>query len=418
MSGVVGRVPAARAEGGKVECFESVRGLASFAVLVAHTCLAFWPAFYTKSGPLWDGYPGPVRWLAASPARALWDGHFAVSIFFVLSGFVLSLSFFRTGSADALTSAAARRYVRLMLPALASVLLGYGLVAAGAMHNQAAVRLMDATLGAPHGWLGQYFDFPPRLLTALRDGACDAFLTGASQYNPFLWTMPVELTGSFLVFAFLALYGRARGAGRAVFYAAFALLFVYVRRFFLVDFLLGVAMCDLYVRNEAAWRRHLPAWAAVPVVLLGLWVVAAKPGDTTNPHDHAINHDYAHETVGAVLILAAVGLTPRLRRALEAGWLRFLGRVSFGLYLVHLAVICSAGSLAYLWLRQRLGLSHHAGAGLAALVCVVVSLLGAWAVYAVVDRSAITLSKWLYARLVAPRRYDQPPAESRAARAA
>ncbi|MBA4018932.1 MAG: hypothetical protein C0483_17325 [Pirellula sp.] len=415
-NGIAGQVTATLPVAGKIEAFESVRGLASFAVLIAHTCLAFWPAFYMRSGPLWDGYSSTVRWFASSPARSLWDGHFAVSIFFVLSGFVLSLSYFRTRSAEVLASGAARRYLRLMLPALASVLLAYLFMRTGAMHNQAAVQLMDTTLGAPHSWLAQYYNFPPRLLNALREGSCDALLTGVSYYNGFLWTMPVEIAGSFFVFAFLSLFGQARG--RSVFYVAFSLLFTYIDRFFLVDFLLGMMMCDLYVRNETTWKRTLPLPIALTLVLLGFWIVGIKPGDTTSPHDYAVNHDYVHETVGAVLVLTGVALTPALRRFLEAGRLRFLGKVSFGLYLVHLPVICSAGSFAYIRFCGTLGMSHHVGAALALLVCVVISVLGAWVVYTVVDRAAIRLSKTLYQRMIAPPESGRQPRDGLVGRAA
>lgn len=409
-------LPAPARPGGKTACFDSVRGLAAFAVMLAHIILAFWPAFYMKSGPLWEGYPRAVRWFAGSPFRSLWDGHFAVTIFFVLSGFVLSLSFFGTRSVDVLASGAARRYLRLALPALASVLLAYLLLKTGCMVNQAAVRHMDAALGAPHLWLAQYYNFSPRLLTAVREGTCDAFLTGVSYYNGLLWTMPVELAGSFLVFAFLALFGRARH--RIVFYAAFSALFVYINRYLLVDFLLGVMLCDLHVRNEAVWKRYLPLPVALPIVLLGLWVVSIKPGDTISVHLQSVNHDYVHETISAVLVLACVALTPAIRRALDAGWLRFLGRVSFGLYLVHLPVLCSAGAFAYLTLSERLGLSHHVAAGVSALICVALSLLAAWAMYAFVDRPAIRLSKFLHDRLIAPRADGSASASGRAARAA
>src|SRR5262245_33476285 len=158
-----------------MECLEAIRGLASLSVLVGHVILAFWPAYLFRSGtPGWEQFSAWLQALSRFPGKFLWDGHLAVSIFFVLSGFVLSLTFFREGSA--LGSAAVRRYPRLMLPVAGSILLSFTLLACGAMHNRAAVKLMNATSGQVHLWLGSYYNFAPDWSQALREGTWGAFV--------------------------------------------------------------------------------------------------------------------------------------------------------------------------------------------------------------------------------------------------
>src|SRR5437870_4500798 len=125
-----------RSDLSRVSCFDAIRGLAAFAVLVGHFILAFWPGIIFREGLGWAELPAIVRVLARFPGKFLWDGELAVSIFFVLSGFVLALVYFQRGSAGAMGSAAVRRYPRLMLPAAASIVVAYILLNTGAMQNQ------------------------------------------------------------------------------------------------------------------------------------------------------------------------------------------------------------------------------------------------------------------------------------------
>ena len=48
-------------------------------------------------------------------------GNFWVFVFFILSGFVLPLSWFRSRKPDSITGAVFRRYIRLMIPFLITI---------------------------------------------------------------------------------------------------------------------------------------------------------------------------------------------------------------------------------------------------------------------------------------------------------
>ena len=57
-------------------------------------------------------------WSVLPPFEALRNGLLWVSIFFILSGFVLPLNFFKTGRESCISGGVMRRYFRLMLPLL------------------------------------------------------------------------------------------------------------------------------------------------------------------------------------------------------------------------------------------------------------------------------------------------------------
>src|SRR5262249_42139880 len=146
-----------------------------------------------------------------------------------------------------------------------------------AAHDGMVVTAANPSGANPWYWLLYWYDFTPNLGTGLRQSVWDAF-AGLATYNLVLWTMPIELKGSFLVFGFLALFGAMRR--RWLLSALFGPLPVLLApkppvagEYYPLDFILGMALCDLWVLNQRTWRRTLslgPALAVVAVALFAL----------------------------------------------------------------------------------------------------------------------------------------------------
>jgi peptidoglycan/LPS O-acetylase OafA/YrhL len=392
----------------KLVCFEAIRGLAALMVVLSHIIVGFWPALMYKEGPQWDAAPRWFHALVRFPCEKLWDGSLAVAIFFVLSGFVLSLTFFQKGSTKALGSAALRRYPRLMFPVAASVLLTFVLMKTGAICNQAAAQAIhqnqgitydpQSRPGESHHWLLVWYNFCPDFVTALHQSTWVAF-TGLATYNLVLWTMPIELIGSFLVYSFLALFGGFRR--RWLLYAICCGV-VLVRddalpvtgSYYLLNFVLGMALCDLWVYNQRTWQKSLALGPALGLALLGFFAVKIK-------------------LLAALIVIGATAASPRLQQLLSARWLAFLGRLSFGVYLVHMMILASLGCGTYMFLCGNLGWPHLSGCLATALAIVLGTILAAWAFYHLVDRPTIALTRrldsWLFGPKPESRTLSFPP---------
>ncbi len=378
----------------RLQVLDSVRGLAATAVVCHHLLLAFWPYLADPAIAAPPGRAAFARLVAASPLATLHDGSFAVVVFFVLSGFVLAHAHLRSPDIDKLRAAALRRYFRLALPVLASVLLSYALLRCGLYRNRQAAAAGGST------WLAQWYGFTPHLLfgpyAAVPRALLGTFFNGSgTPYNNVLWTMSVELPGSLMVYAVVALLGRARH--RWILYALGGWVLA-SQDSLLFDFLLGIALCDAHLHAPEINLR----WAALPLLVLAAALACVRPalGDDRLPGL------VPTQTVAAALVVAVPLCSPMLRRWAGARPLAWLGRISFGLYLTHMLVTASLGSAAYVTLRHTL--AHDAAAVIASTVTIVASLLAGWGLYVAADRPSVALGRRIVDLIFTPRPIDPP----------
>jgi len=368
---------------------DGLRGLAALNVLLGHFVIGFYRAWLSgapaQSHNNWDTV------LSTTPALLLYNPDLGVDIFFVLSGFVLAL--YAHQAAAPLLAMLARRWVRLCVPIIVTTIFAYIAVHAGACR---AAQQAGAITGG--GWLIYLYD-PTTYWIPLSSCIQDIFLTfltghGGAVTNiiPPLWTMPIELIGSFALFAAYksAAFCRLRPWARLA--AALAITaFACHSRY--GCFCLGAALFELW--------RILPArpisTAGFAIFALGVWL-AATPFVLAGTHEYILLKAYqlglpigiiGMTQAGAFLLVAAALICPPFQSFLRLGICQYLGRISFMLYLVHLPVECSAG--AYMFLHAP-G-SYNERAALAFLTTSAAAILIADLAFRLIDQPATRLSR-------------------------
>ena len=149
---------------------EGLRGLAAISVVLFHFFVLLYPALYY--GP---GFIQHMRFennIYGSPLNAFISGAFAVSIFFVLSGFVLTVGFFQTKKSSIIERLATKRYFRLMLPALASVIIAWIYISLGFPHNSDAFAITHSPA------LDLMWENNTNFFRALYEGTIGVFIQG------------------------------------------------------------------------------------------------------------------------------------------------------------------------------------------------------------------------------------------------
>lgn len=322
----------------RVSYLDSIRGLACMQVLVAHIIAAFYPRLATT--------PHPV----AIPIGYLWDGSSAVWMFFMLSGYVLTDAFRRSGYPA--TSIAIARTARLALPAVAS-----GLVA-GVIYLAARDIYIFAATRSGSDWMLQSSTLLPTRVSAIIIDVVSAPFTGTTDhYNPPLWTLGFEIYGSLLILA-LVKVGDMLNARQRWIMAAVA--FIALSGTHYVCFVFGYVLA---LRGAATNRPDLPRILSAALLVLGIYICASQ--SIYGVFNHACSWPltfqscspfYAQKIAGAMLVFYGAIQSDWVRTFLDRSPLVALGRYSFAIYLAHWPAVMLGGSISvYVAYRYGLG---------------------------------------------------------------
>lgn len=339
---------------------EAVRGIASLVVVFHHFALGFVPAIRLR-------FPDGI---AGTPLFCLINGSAAVTLFFVLSGFVLTRRYFDRGRAGGeLAIAAAKRMPRLWVPATASAILAWLVISLDLTWNVEAARSTGSD------WLRLYANagFPavyrPDFATVMGQSVTLFFHpANPGLVNTNLWTMYFELFGSMLCFAivWLLLAMEARRWWPVVPAGMTVLALIAVLGAAALPFLLGACLARFYRHGGLSLSKI----GGIGLMLAGL-ALCGMDG-------------FVPENIGAVIILLAVLACPSLARGLSGRFGNFLGRYSFPVYLVHLTVILSASSFVFVKLNDR-GWDEALVLLGTGVVTLVLTFLAAWPFVALED---------------------------------
>lgn len=369
---------------------EGLRGIAAIIVVIFHALLIFYTvALY---GPTWDENAvqrfGLEDNIYGTPLTIMAAGGFAVAVFFVLSGFVLSVGYFQTGKIEIIKKLAAKRYIRLMIPALVSILIVCLVMSLGLNTNLEAAQLTNSS------WLASMWNFSPNIIDALMQGVFGIFITGENFYNPVLWTMFYEFTGSFLVFGILALFGKE--PRRWLVYVVLAAISFQT---WYLGFIVGMALADLYANGKMP-KIIQRWWVGFSVFILGLLVGAYPPKTAdgtlyelfTIPGFSQINNFSLFTTLGATLVIIATLSWSPLKRLLSLERVSALGKYTFSLYLTHKIILFTVTTTNFTYFITVAGMDYSQAAFLSIIISIPLIMLVAYLFERIVDTPSIRLS--------------------------
>jgi len=287
---------------------ESLRGLAALIVCVHHGMSVF---------------ADNARLAVMDALLFAFNSAAAVIFFFVLSGYVLGRALERNG---AFAPYLVRRLFRLLPPFVVVVLFTFAC--------ERLFRIDPIPSGLMPGFQRMFWPQPTW------DALWDNLLLSSFRVNGPTWTLLAELLGALMLPLVVAAHVRIGPRWRWALFVAIATLLAISPYYTLLWFYFGC-----FLANETAallaGRRGLAAITFV-AGLIGLEMAG------TNSEFYAVGI-VIPSAIAAALMIGAVAASRELLQWTTVAPLRFLGRISYSLYLVHwptfyvcalLAVIC------------------------------------------------------------------------------
>jgi peptidoglycan/LPS O-acetylase OafA/YrhL len=381
----------------RYDYLDGLRGLAASAVVLTHFVAALYPHGIFGGATTLQG--GWEKVFLYPPFGLLVAGHFAVCLFFLLSGYVLALPLLLKGTPwRDIVAAMVKRPFRLLGIVLATILISWLLWRAGLYHNH------EVAMASGSGWFGQFWPNPAPKGDILAWHLTTAPFEMATTYNQPLWTIKRELIGSFLVYGIL-LFGQFRPLRWCVMLAGAW----WFRGNFFQCFILGLMFADWQcARSMAGTPRpvSMPGWLCVLLIFVTI-VCGSYP-------KYAMTSAAAHEAywfspplrwlgggwsmVGAVALFLLVLHAPAAQRFLSRRTMLFLGKVSYSLYGVHFLVLGTACSWVFISALPACG--YLGSAALALLTLIIITLVCASALHSTVDAFFIWVARAIGTRVV------------------
>lgn len=307
---------------------DSLRGLAALTVIASHYVLSY-GLFCTSE---WcDGL------LSDTPLHFWWDGYAAVSFFFVLSGYVLSLKSFEysfnwrelyryweTSYARYLVM----RFFRIWLPYLAILLLSAIL--------QKNMPLYTSEV-EPSDWFWRFWNDS----LSITEYVQEMDLSGWHELTllPQAWTLSIEIVVSF--FVPLGILMLARFPILAIVFTG-ACLFFQNSVVFIFHFMMGIMLARYY----PAIKERLGVSKVKYALLLCLALCAytfrfSVPVYLEEHFDSVVPESiiWGVTAIGSALLLIVVLLNKTIQKWLLHPFLIGLGKISYSVYLLHFAIL-------------------------------------------------------------------------------
>lgn len=334
---------AARPQTHSTDYLDGVRGLASLIVFVFHWTHMHFPNIF-------GGYHSDKHnsiWLLPGP-RFLYSGPAMVCVFFVLSGFVLTRRFVQKMHAhdfdtlySGLTSLTFRRAVRLFLPSLASCVLAYLCASLGIIPIPAHDEDGHVFRHGPHQFL-RYIDLETNPYT------WESYMGG--YYNRQLWSIVTEFRGSLVTFLMVLGLARTRMSIRVLVEMAITVHAFVHQRWDVALFITGMLLAELDVfvhmsrsRTAIMQERQMKVvfWF---MICAGMYLAGFPREDAVNSYGYGFaNHRWPSGwykrrfwlSIASILLVTPLPFLPNLQSFFCTRLMRYLGKISFALYLVH-----------------------------------------------------------------------------------
>jgi peptidoglycan/LPS O-acetylase OafA/YrhL len=252
-------------------------------------------------------------------------------------------------------------------------------------------------------WIGEDSVPPHTFFRLLQCLTYKTMLLGDNVFDTSLWTISTELYGSFFVFGFLALAHNTRNRAAML---LLCLVYCFFMKMILASFILGINLN--YIDHVKINRNKYVVSGFAVILLLASLVLGSFPTTTEirgtlfeNMPAWLFVYNFWFHIIGAFLLVLAFVLSPAFQFVISLRLFRFLGYISFSLYLLHPVIIFTFSCALFLGVYGHLG--YNSSVALVLVCTILVAMPLAWLMTKYIDGPGIRLAKYCYARWGKPK---------------
>lgn len=328
----------------RIEYLDSLRGIAAMTVVIFHCMISF--VIFHSANYKSEYANGFIRFITESPVKILWNGTEAVLLFFVLSGFVLSISYLK-GRANNYNIFLARRFARIYIPYI--IVMAISIMLSMLFLNFNNVEGMSGTFD--NRW-----DHPVNLKAIF----AYIFMVNydTANVNGVVWTLFHEMRIS-IIFPFIMWIIIKFNAVKSLIINACLIAFTWISlsliaskasgavsflagdfratAFYAVFFVFGATLAKYRV-EVSNYIHNMKPFSKLVLFVLSMLLISARWIKDIAP----VLPSQSHELVvglGLVLLFSVVLSSDLAQKILMNKFLLWLGKVSFSLYLIHILVL-------------------------------------------------------------------------------
>lgn len=374
--------------------------------------------------------------------RLLISGPSMVCLFFVISGYALSLKPLKQirsrqfdGFAATMSSFVFRRAFRLFLPTASSTFLVMILLQLGAYEvnrDFATDKSIMRNVVEYHpvrvdGFFRQFTHWFWEMFNFIHVFGWEKF-GGSTGYDVHLWTIPVEYRCS--LYLFLGIFGLARLRTGLRFFCLAGLMWFCLRNdhWELLLFYAGMGLAEMdlirgahnpppaaaatsvlpFEEKPVPKRRNLKPFLLVPLSILALYFMSepdAGPDGVLGweflgsliPEYFSDKYRY-WQMIGGIMFVFCVARLPAWQVVFNTSFVQYFGRISYAIYLMHGPVIHTIGYSIEKWAWSITGTEGYAlniGFILASVFNIPLIIWAADVFWRAVDAPTVRFTKWL-----------------------
>jgi len=331
----------------RIEWLDGIRGISCVLIFLHHFCLIFYPAIHYG-----DAVPTMFyhidTFLSQSPLSVIINGNFLVALFLTISGMVISLQVMDMEDKTKVADLIIKRYLRLVLPIIPIGILIYIMLYFELFTNLTVAEITHSI------WANSFYHTKLTFPVILKSIFVDTIFIGSDILSTAFWMLSELFYGTFTSIILSAITWKYKKNVWLIYIVVVFSLFNHNN--LQVAFVFGTLLAWLY--RSISWKsnNYIFYFFLVAGLVLGGYPTGVVPTNFYRYFNFITAFDL--HVLGAFFLLYSIKNIKLFQNFLSMGVFKFLGKISYSVYLLHIPLLFSISTSLFLYAQTYFSYSY------------------------------------------------------------